>query len=54
MLLLEFQSLDQEFVDVLGLLVSEIGTEVLDEFDDPVFAQILVCAEFESVVSCHA
>jgi hypothetical protein len=40
--LLQLQSLDQKFIDVLRLFVAEIGAEVLNEFDDAVLAQVFV------------
>lgn len=50
LLLLELQSLHQKLVDVLGLLVAEVGTEVLHEFDDTMLAKILVCGLLQGVV----
>ena len=54
MFLLEFQSLDQELVDVLRLFVAEVGTEVFHEFDDAVFAEVFVCGVLEGVVCGHS
>lgn len=48
--LFEFESFDEEFVDVLGLFVGEVGTEVFKKFDDSMFAEILFGLVFERVV----
>jgi hypothetical protein len=48
--LFEFESFDEEFVDVLWLFVGEVGTEVFKKFDDSMFAEILFCLVFERVV----
>lgn len=53
MLLLEFESLDEELVDVLRLFVAEVGTEVLHELDYAVLAQVLVCRVLQGVVCSH-
>lgn len=54
MFLLEFQSLDQELVDVLRLLVAEVGAEVLHQFDDAVFAEVFVGGVLEGIVRGHS
>ena len=42
LLLLDLEPLEQELVDVLRLLVGEIGAEILHEFDDTVLPEVLV------------
>jgi hypothetical protein len=48
--LFELESFDEEFVDVLGLFVGEVGTEVFKKFDDSMFAKVLFGLVFERVV----
>lgn len=50
LLLFEFESFDEEFVDVLRLLITEVRAQVLEHFDNSMLSEVLVSLAFERVV----
>lgn len=48
--LFEFESFDEEFVNVLRLFVAEVRAEVFEEFDDSMFSEVLVGLVLERVI----
>ena len=49
MLLLQFQPFDQELIDILGLLEAQVRAQVLHQFDDAMFAKVVLSTFLEGV-----
>lgn len=48
--LFEFKSLDEELIDILGLFITEIRTQILEKLNDSVFSKILISLIFQWVI----
>ncbi len=48
--LFEFKSLDEELIDILGLFITEIRTQILEKLNDSVFSEILISLIFQWVI----